>query len=98
MFYPKETLFPIDLPQVMLEKEDDIMLEFTGRKDKNDKEVYEGDILSSTDNYPKPNTVKGIVEQDEYGAWIFGYGYVKDFDGDCEIIGNIYENPELLNK
>ena len=76
-----------------------IFLQFTGLKDRNNKEIYEGDIISDTmDTEFDKNTVKGVVEQDKYGAWIFGRGYVYDFDGQCEIIDNIYENPEILEE
>lgn len=73
-----------DLPEL-------IPLQYTGIKDKNDKEIYEGDILSySRDNQNKINYVKWYAPCFILGQIIMGY--CKDF----EIIGNIYENPELL--
>ena len=72
---------------------------FTSFKDRSGKEIYKGDILSDTmDTGFSKHTVRGIVEKDKYGAWIFGSGYVYDFDGQCEIIGNKLENPEILEE
>lgn len=68
------------------------LMQFTGLLDKNGKEIYEGDILK--------NEVKNCkVEWSEMNlAWV-GVGLMAfgmNGDGEYEIIGNIYENPELL--
>jgi len=94
------------------------IMQHVGLKDKNGKEIYEGDIVS----------FKSRFEGDEYSRWgevVFGKAtydsgvystqgyyitriksnqeyYDDDEDGssgwlfECEVIGNIYENPELL--
>ena len=82
------------------EKIDEIeLMQSTGFKDKNGKEIFEGDILTSQ-NYP----VKGVVEfRTDLGLWVHylkGYNYFEDVGnvvGSKEIIGNIYENKELLD-
>jgi len=84
-----------------------ILLQYTGCKDKNGKEIYEGDILEGT-TYKEPIVQKtakrciGMVKIIPDKLWVkwqlpknFGtYPYLSDRD--IEIIGNIYENPELL--
>lgn len=78
--------------------------QFTGLLDKNGKEIFEGDILQSH-YYSCP--AKYVIEWwDNGAAWFPGrlneeipttYGTTfKENIGRDEIIGNIYENPELL--
>ena len=60
--------------------------QYTGLTDKNGKKIFEGDILSSSWGY------KGIVGFDQ-----ITYAKLEClFNEDCEIIGNIHDNPELL--
>jgi len=78
--------------------ESDTLSEYTGLKDKNDKEIYEGDVCKSTYTDHKPSI--GVVQ---YFDEDWGYSIKDDIPGDeirywetVEIIGNIYENPELI--
>ncbi len=76
------------------------LMQFTGFKDINGKEIFEGDILRSR------WTVDGSDEEgfDYYFCelngqrWLHKKGYTdwSDILGHEEVIGNIYENPELL--
>ena len=71
--------------------------QYTGLKDKNSKEIYEGDIVGLSNG----TSYKYMV------VFAFGCFMVRNKDGICrnlyeivdpEVIGNIYENPELLNE
>ena len=65
--------------------------QFSGLIDKNGKEIYEGDIILY--EHPYAGTWKDVVEYDaEKAAFSPLYKFHKTF----EIIGNIYENPELI--
>lgn len=78
------------------------LMQFTGLHDKNGKEIYEGDILKFSD------VDTAIVQWDkEYASFIAKPVEDFYFDNDVlgcamgnnsavEVIGNIYENPELL--
>jgi uncharacterized phage protein (TIGR01671 family) len=77
-----------------------IPLEYTGLKDKNGKEIYESDILRFN---PTDDACLIIWRQicasfcARKTGWTFDHYFGEAFDSsDCEIIGNIYQNPELV--
>lgn len=74
----------------------DTVGQFTGLTDKNGKEVYEGDIV----RYRPNNKVYQVVFKDGifWGEGNNGCGCAAHFFPACEIIGNIHDNPELIEK
>lgn len=65
--------------------------QFTGLKDKNGKEIYEGDIV----NTGKEKGVQIKWEAGNFWAGIYQLFFIGT--SEVEVIGNIYENKELLN-
>ena len=78
--------------------------QFTGLKDSNGNEIYEGDIyqylvqFSHYDHYKGAYKSTSVVEWREGAFWVGEYLLSEALYGDFqpEIIGNIYENPELI--
>ena len=74
-------------------------MEFTGLHDKNGKEMFESDILRTATD--KPMVVSWSKKFASFclnqEGWVFTHWFGESCNpSDCEVLGNIYENPELL--
>ena len=85
--------------------EDVEFMQSTGIKDKNGVEIYEGDVINYRNSFRNPMTGSGSLSINRDFKIIFENGEfkAKGFDirlknilSYSEVIGNIYENPELL--
>lgn len=103
-FHGKETGEERLLRSVFGVKKKHTILQFTGVEDENGKEIYDGDIVL---NHTKSIERNGVVKySDIHHAYIIDYKRKKDkrdnwlfmhgTEHNLEVIGNIYENPELL--
>ena len=83
--------------------DDDVAyMQYIGLEDKNGKEIYEGDICKTC--YWEKQPDGSVILSDKWKRYknvVIEYHTKHPFIGftvqsDCEVIGNIFENPELL--
>ena len=78
---------------------DYIPMQSTWLRDKNGRDIYEWDIVQSTRpaamkyKVIRDDEVAWFLFEDEFKAWFSPYGRI-----DVVIIGNIYENPEIIEQ
>lgn len=86
--------------------DDVVLMQSTGLLDKNGVEIFEGDVVQFEDCYTETDFLyvnKGVIEWSQSGFTISNRDSVMMEDLldrgslDVEVIGNIYENPELLD-
>lgn len=75
--------------------------QYTEQKDKNSREIYDGDILRDIDGLKRVGNewIDNVhIIPVEYKEASFNISSLSKVIKDTEVIGNIYDNPELLNK
>lgn len=91
-----------------------IIMQSTGLKDKNGKEIFEGDVVSRNSGMPSVVEFGKWIYEEDFGYKIKNIGFYlnssydddeffqamdyEDIRKNYEVIGNIYENPELLEE
>ncbi len=89
-------------------EENNAVMRFTGLLDRLGKEIYEGDVLCIENYYHDyqdgiainslpDNKIEAVEWDSKHGMWITESDSLAEQLDLIEVIGNIYENPELIN-
>lgn len=84
-----------------IHQKDMVLMQYTGLYDKNGKEIYEGDIIKYRQHYFNINSETQLAYPLKTKEVKWNYDRWNVFEtnageSEIEVIGNIYENPELL--
>ena len=100
----------VQSPPIWSLDEGNIVEQFTGLKDKNGVGVYEGDIIIQKSLGSNKSGCRGkITYKEDHAAFMFEvyergkpvmWLFLNEFNPEktCEVIGNIHENPELMEE
>jgi uncharacterized phage protein (TIGR01671 family) len=101
-------IVPRDGHDICFKAEPETVGEYTGLKDRNNAKIFEGDIVIFNFPYnPKDKSKRKIIfEQGAFQAIRSGgymslsrnFPFLNSQELDCEIVGNIHDNPELLSR
>ena len=83
---------------ILVAEGDTILLQWTGLTDKKGVKVFEGDIVKGNNEWIDFGQPLSVVEY-KNGTWNYAYAlaeYAEQPEKDWEVIGNVWENPELL--
>lgn len=87
--------------ETILKCEDGELMQYTGLKDKNGVEIYEGDIIKADNRITciqwTGNGFNGVYMNDDL-TWDDEWEDSISRYGKIELLGNIYQNPELLKR
>ena len=100
----------VQSPPIWSLDEGNVVEQFTGLKDINGTEIYEGDIIIQKSLGSNKSECRGkITYKEDHAAFMFEvyergkpvmWLFLNEFNPEktCEVIGNIHENPELLEE
>lgn len=100
----RRELFDLEGGEIDQESWNIVLMQATGSQDKNGVDIYEGDIIKTGETLDWLNEDIGVIRFLD-GAFFIDYhnldtefDYIGNISLPIEVVGNIYENPELLER
>ncbi|HEY6022149.1 MAG TPA: YopX family protein [Candidatus Paceibacterota bacterium] len=87
----------LQLTELRLPQTEPCLMQYIGLQDKNGKEIFEGDILHTDFTRDDGLAENFVVEYEPATGFIGGKTHGQNPSTCCTVIGNIYQNPNLLS-
>lgn len=96
-YIPYSINFPYEINEIFTLTNYLAFQQWTGLKDKKGKEIYEGDIIEfDKEHWTSESLNINEIKWNSITGGFNGLGWYCEWPRYCTILGNIFENPELL--
>ena len=93
-----DTATGLGTPADLTETENRVVMEWTGLHDQGGTDVYEDDVLDFDTAAWGATGFRSRVQADDNGQWDFGGGTAEDVSLHRTVLGNVWQEPDILTR